>query len=120
VQKAPAATIGILAEALRRLLRVHNPVQVIGTRHGEKQYETLLTREEMAQAEDLGDYYCVPADNRDLNYNLYYSEGSPRVVLSESYHSHNTRQLNVDEMMALLLQLDEVRATLRTRGIAAP
>ncbi len=118
VQKAPAATIGTLAEALRRLLQVDNPVKVIGTRHGEKQYETLLTCEEMALAEDLGDYYRVVADNRDLNYNLYFSEGSTRTAELNSYHSHNTRQLDVDEMMALLLQLEEVRDAMRARGFS--
>lgn len=120
VQKAPAATIGTLANALRRLLHVENPVRVIGTRHGEKQYETLLTREEMAQAEDLGGYYRIGADNRDLNYNLYFSEGSTQTAECEGYHSHNTRQLDEDGMMRLLLELEEVRTAMRARGIATP
>lgn len=120
VQKAPAATIGVLAEALKNLLKADNPINVIGTRHGEKQYETLLTREEMACAEDLGDYYRVPADNRDLNYNLYFSEGSPKPAEVEGYHSHNTRQLNVEQMMDLLLELAEVRDAMRARGIPIP
>lgn len=77
VQKAPAATIAVLAEAVKRLLHDENPIKVIGTRHGEKLYETLLTREEMAHADDMGDYYRIPADNRDLNYDLYFSEGKP-------------------------------------------
>lgn len=116
VQKAPAATIGVLAEAMKRLLHANNPVQVIGTRHGEKQYETLLTREEMAQAEDLGDYYRVPADNRDLNYNLYFSEGSSKPAEVEGYHSHNTRRLDVDQMMELLLKLPEMREAVEKRA----
>lgn len=120
VQKAPAATIGVLAEALKRLLQAENPVQVIGTRHGEKQYETLLTREEMARSEDLGDYFRVSADNRDLNYNLYFSEGSPKPAEVDGYHSHNTRRLDVEGMMALLLELEEVRTAMRERGIAVP
>jgi UDP-N-acetylglucosamine 4,6-dehydratase/5-epimerase len=118
VQKAPAATIGVLADALKCLLRADNPIRVIGTRHGEKQYETLLTREEVAAAEDLGGYYRVPADNRDLNYNLYFSEGSPKPAEVDSYHSHNTRRLDVDGMMDLLLQLAEVRDAMRARGIS--
>jgi UDP-N-acetylglucosamine 4,6-dehydratase len=118
VQKAPAAAIGTLVEALRNLLAVRNPTNVIGTRHGEKQYETLLTREEMAQAEDLGDYFRVPADNRDLNYNLYFSEGSKQGAELEGYHSHNTRQLDVPGMAKLLLELDEVRDAMRQRGLA--
>jgi UDP-glucose 4-epimerase len=117
VQKAPAAKIATLAEALRRLLAVESPTQIIGTRHGEKQYETLLTREEMAQAEDLGDYFRVPADNRDLNYNLYFTEGSRQPAQVEGYHSDNTRQLDTEGMMKLLLELDEITDAMRQRGI---
>jgi len=120
VQKAPAATIGTLAEAVKRLLRVDNPVKVIGTRHGEKLYETLLTREEMAKAEDLGGYFRVPADNRDLNYSLYFSEGATKVGELEDYHSHNTRRLDVDQMTELLLTLPEIRDAMARRGIVAP
>lgn len=120
VHKAPAATIGTLAAAVKRLLHADNPVKVIGTRHGEKLYETLLTREEMANAEDLGDYYRVPADNRDLNYNLYFSEGMPKAGEAEDYHSHNTRRLDVEEMMELLLTLPEMREAMARRGVAAP
>lgn len=120
VQKAPAATIGVLAEALKKLLQADNPVRVIGTRHGEKQYEALLTQEEMACAEDLGDYFRVPSDNRDLNYNLYFSQGLPKPAEVESYHSHNTRRLDVSGMMNLLLELSEVRDAMRFRGIAVP
>jgi len=117
VQKAPAATINTLAEAIKRLLEADNPIKVIGTRHGEKLYETLLTREEMAQAEDLGDYYRISADNRDLNYNLYFSEGMARVAEVEDYHSHNTRRLNVEEMMNLLLTLPEMKEAMARRGL---
>lgn len=120
VQKAPAATIGVLAEAIKRLLKADNPVKVIGTRHGEKQYETLLTQEEMARSEDLGDYFRVSSDNRDLNYNLYFSQGSSKPAEVESYHSHNTRRLNVEQMMDLLLELEEIRDAMRTRGIPVP
>jgi len=112
VQKAPAATIGTLAEALKRIFEADNPVQIIGTRHGEKLYETLLTREEMARAEDLGAYYRVPADNRDLNYGKYFSEGSPELSQHDDYNSHNTRRLDVDELIELLLKLDFVRQEL--------
>ncbi len=119
VQKAPAATLETLAEAVKKLLGADNPVKVIGTRHGEKLYETLLTREEMAHAEDLGEYFRVPADNRDLNYNLYFSEGMAKVGELEDYHSHNTRRLNVEEMMDLLLTLPEMRAAMARRGLAA-
>ena len=109
VQKAPAATIGTLAEALQRLLGTNREVRVIGTRHGEKLYETLLTREEQARAEDLGDYFRVPADARDLNYNLYFTEGSSEVGLREDYHSHNTRRMDVTEMMDRLRELPIVQ-----------
>ncbi len=117
VQKAPAATIGVLASALQRLLKVDSSVRVIGTRHGEKQYETLLTREEMARAQDLGGYFRVGADNRDLNYNLYFSEGSSKPTEVEGYHSHNTQRLNIEGMMRLLLQLDEIQHAMRARGL---
>jgi len=113
VQKAPAATIGTLAEALKRLLKADNPIKAIGTRHGEKLYETLLTREEMAHAEDLGDYFRVQADNRDLNYDLYFSTGMVRVAEVDDYHSHNTRRLDVEAMMGLLLKLDIVQRAMR-------
>ena len=117
VQKAPAATIGTLAEAVKRLMKADNPLKVIGTRHGEKLYETLLTREEMAKADDLGNYFRVPADNRDLNYNLYFTEGAHKVEQQEDYHSHNTKRLNVDEMMDLLLKLTEIDEARLRRGI---
>jgi len=109
VQKAPAATIETLAKSLKKLYKSNNRVEIIGTRHGEKLYETLLTREERARAKDLGEYYRVPADARDLNYNLYYSKGAPEMSQQEDYHSHNTRRLNEDEMTELLLKLDFIR-----------
>jgi UDP-N-acetylglucosamine 4,6-dehydratase/5-epimerase len=120
VQKAPAATIGTLAEAVKRLMQANNPIELIGTRHGEKLYETLLTREELAYAVDLGDYYRVPADNRDLNYDIYFSEGTAGVGDLEDYHSHNTRRLNLEEMMNLLLTLPEMRDAMKRRGLSLP
>ena len=112
VQKAPAATIETLALAMKKVFKADNPVQVIGTRHGEKLYETLLTREEMGKAEDCGDYYRIPADTRDLNYEAFFSEGSPAVSQKEDYHSHNTRRLDVDEMAEMLLGLKYVQEEL--------
>ena len=113
VQKAPASTIADLATALLELFDADNDIRVIGTRHGEKLYETLLTREEMAYAEDLGDYYRIPADNRDLNYNKYFVEGEPRVSKAQDYHSHNTRRLNVAQIKEKLLGLDYIRRELK-------
>lgn len=113
VQKAPAATIDTLARALLRLFDAKNEIRTIGTRHGEKLYETLLTREEMAKAEDMGGYYRIPADVRNLNYNCYFVEGQEDVSRVEDYHSHNTRRLDVDGMCDLLLKLDIVQAALR-------
>ncbi len=113
VQKAPAATIGVLAEALLKLFNAKNEIRIIGTRHGEKLYETLLNREEMAKAEDMGDYFRVPADVRDLNYNCYFVEGQKEVSLKEDYNSHNTARLDVDGMMKLLLKLDIVQRALK-------
>ncbi len=109
VQKAPAATLETLARALKELLKKDTPVKVIGTRHGEKLYETLVTREEMARAEDMGNYYRIPCDTRDLNYDKYFVEGQEKVSVIEDYHSHNTHRLNVEEMKSLLLQLSEIR-----------
>lgn len=109
VQKAPAATIETLAQALKKLMKADNPVNIIGTRHGEKLYETLLTREEMAVAEDTGGYYRVPSDKRDLNYASYFSEGNDRVGEVEDYNSHNTRRLDLDGMLELLKNLDVVK-----------
>ena len=109
VQKAPAATIETLALAITRVFKADNPVRVIGTRHGEKLYETLLTREEFAEAEDMGDYYRIAADNRDLNYGQYFDTGRADVSVKDDYNSHNTRRLSVDEMAQLLLDLDIVK-----------
>jgi len=114
VQKAPAATIQALAEAVKKVFNASNPIKVIGTRHGEKVYETLLTREEMAHCEDLGGYYRVPADNRNLNYSKYFSRGEMKVSQMEDYHSHNTRRLNVEEMTELLLKLPYVKEQLQS------
>lgn len=105
VHKAPAATIGTLAEAVRLVVAADAPIHVIGTRHGEKLYETLLTREEMIRSVDLGGYFRVPADVRNLNYAKYFSEGESRLANVEDYHSHNAVRLNVDEMAGLLRKL---------------
>jgi UDP-glucose 4-epimerase len=109
VQKAPAATLNVLAEALKSLYKTDTIVRVIGTRHGEKLYETLVTREEMAKSEDRGNYFRIPADNRDLNYDKYFVEGQQEIADIDDYHSHNTHRLNVEEMKALLMKLDIVR-----------
>jgi UDP-N-acetylglucosamine 4,6-dehydratase len=109
VNKAPAGTIGDLAQALKELCQADNEIKIIGTRHGEKLYETLCTREEMVKAEDMGDFYRIPADNRDLNYAQYFSEGEQDVSLIEDYHSHNTVQHNVEEIKQLLLKLPLIR-----------
>ncbi len=109
VNKAPAGSIGDLAKALIELTGKEVPVQVIGTRHGEKLYETLCTREEMAKAEDMGDFYRVPADNRDLNYAQYFSEGEEEVAQIEDYHSHNTEQQGVEGLKKLISTLPLIR-----------
>lgn len=112
VQKAPATTIETLANALKRLFKANNEIRIIGTRHGEKLYETLLTREEMAKAEDRGDYYRIVSDVRDLNYSCYFTEGETTVSCQEDYNSHNTRRLDEDSLIELLLKLDFVRDAL--------
>lgn len=109
VQKSPAATIKILADALKELYNVNNEVKIIGTRHGEKKYETLVNREEMAKAEDMGDYYRIPSDNRDLNYAQYFSEGNQSIIGLNEYHSHNTHQLDIAGMKKLLCKLPQIR-----------
>jgi UDP-glucose 4-epimerase len=119
VQKAPAATIGTLTQALFRVFGVKENVRIIGTRHGEKLYETLLNREEMAKAEDLGDYFRIPADCRDLNYSLYFTEGESRISTQEDYTSHNTRRLDVDELVVMLGRLEIVREALNTGRLSA-
>ena len=112
VQKAPAATLEDLAQALNEILKSSSPVRVIGTRHGEKLYESLVSREEMARAEDFGRYYRIPADSRDLNYKKYFVEGEQKISELEDYTSHNTTRLNVDEIKELLLKLDVVRSAI--------
>jgi UDP-glucose 4-epimerase len=109
VQKSPAATIQTLAQALIEMYKSDSKIQVIGTRHGEKLYETLVNREDMIKAEDLGDYFRIPADNRDLNYAQYFSEGKTEMSQHDEYHSHNTGRLDVEGMKQLLLKLPEVR-----------
>ena len=112
VQKAPAATLSTLATALKELYRSKTEVRTIGTRHGEKLYETLVSREEMAKAEDMGNYYRIPCDTRDLNYDKFFIEGQQKVSQIEDYHSHNTRRLDVEGMKELLLKLQFIREDL--------
>lgn len=118
VQKAPAASLKTLAEALKELYAEKDPkfsnteIKVIGTRHGEKLYETLVTREEMAKAVDMGDYYRIPCDNRDLNYDKFFNEGDQSISKIEDYHSHNTKQLNVKGMKDMLLKLRFIKEDL--------
>jgi UDP-glucose 4-epimerase len=102
VQKSPASTIGELAEAMKIIYNSNVEVKTIGTRHAEKLYETLLAKEELLVAEDLGNYYRVAADNRDLNYNKYFTEGTGNIAKVEEYHSHNTRRLTESELIDLL------------------
>lgn len=109
VQKSPASTIGDLAQAIKELFDAGNEIRIIGTRHGEKLYETLLTREEYVVAEDLGGFYRVPADNRDLNYDKYFVEGDHKLSTQEEYNSHNTQRLTVEQIKAKLLTLEYVR-----------
>lgn len=120
VQKAPAATIDVLAKALTELLgQPDYPVQIIGTRHGEKAYEALLSREEMACAEDQGQYFRVPPDRRDLNYAKFFEQGEEKISRSEDYNSHNTERLDVAGMQQLLLKLDFIRAIQRGEHVTA-
>ncbi len=112
VQKAPASTVGDLAQALRELFGKDNPMRTIGTRHGEKLYESLISREEMAKAEDMLGYYRIPADNRDLNYAQFFSEGEEKISHLEDYTSHNTHRLNVEQVKQLLLKLDFIKEEL--------
>lgn len=120
VQKAPAATILDLAEALKEIFEADNEIRILGTRHGEKLYETLVNREEMAKAEDRGEYYRIPADTRDLNYSLYFSEGQMEVSFAEEYTSH-THRMTRRELIELLLKLDCVQENLKAgpRMVAA-
>jgi UDP-N-acetylglucosamine 4,6-dehydratase len=118
VNKAPAATIGDLAKAIKDLAKVENEINIIGTRHGEKLYETLCTREEMVKAEDMGDFYRVPADNRDLNYSIYFSEGEKNIAEIEDYHSHNTERLDVEGVKSLISKLALVKKELFGEEVA--
>ena len=109
VQKSPGATVETLAKALIELYQGDNEVKIIGTRHGEKLYETLVNREDMLKAEDCGNYYRIPADTRDLNYEQYFSEGEPDITKIEEYHSHNTERLDVEGLKKLLCKLPQIR-----------
>ena len=113
VKKSPACTIGDLAHAIKELFKAKNEIKIIGTRHGEKLYETLLTREEMAKAEDCGEYFRISADTRDLNYNKFFIEGEPEVSAQEDYNSHNTRRLNIEEIREMLLKIDYIQNELK-------
>lgn len=115
VQKAPASTIEDLAKAIKELLHADNDIRIIGTRHGEKLYETLLTKEEMARAADLGEYYRIPADERDLNYNKYFVEGRKEISYGWEYTSHNTERLDVEGVKRLLLKLDCIKEAIAQR-----
>ncbi len=112
VQKAPASTVGDLAQAIKEIFDKDNAIRIIGTRHGEKLYESLISREEMAHARDMGGYYRIPADNRDLNYAKYFSEGEETISHLDDYTSHNTTRLNVEQVKALLLKLDYIQEEL--------
>lgn len=112
VQKAPASTLTDLAQALKELFQSESAVKIIGTRHGEKLYESLISREEMAKAQDMGRYYRIPADNRDLNYEKYFVEGETHITEVDDYTSHNTQRLSVEEVKTLLLKLDYIQETL--------
>ncbi len=112
VQKAPAVTLEVLAGALISLYNIPTEIKTIGTRHGEKLYETLVTREEMAKAVDMGEYYRIPADNRDLNYDKFFVEGEEEISQIDDYHSHNTSRLDLDGMKELLLKLDLIKEDL--------
>lgn len=118
VQKAPAATVEILALALKDLYNASNQITIIGTRHGEKLFETLVNREEMAKAVDMGDYFCIPADTRDLNYGKYFSEGESKVSDFEDYTSHNTEQLDIEKMKNVLMKLPIIRKDILGENIS--
>lgn len=109
IQKAPAATLDVLSKALKELYNTDTQIRVIGTRHGEKLYESLVTREEMAKSIDMGQYYRIPCDERNLNYDKYFIQGEEKISKFEDYHSHNTHQLTLEEMKRLLCKLDLIR-----------
>ena len=113
VQKSPASTVGDLAQALKELFDADNQIKIIGTRHGEKQYETLLTKEEAIVADDMGGFYRVPADKRDLNYDKYFTEGEKELATQEEYNSDNTERLNIDQIKKKLLTLDYIQGELK-------
>ena len=120
VQKSPATTIEVLANALVKILGVPNhPIKIIGTRHGEKLFEALLSREEMVSAQDLGDYYRVPPDLRDLNYGKFVEQGEIRISDAVEYNSHNTTRLDVQEMQTLLMKLSFIQRSLKGEQVAA-
>jgi UDP-glucose 4-epimerase len=112
VQKAPASTVADLAVALTELFEYSGTIRIIGTRHGEKLYESLISREEMAHAHDLGRYYCIPADNRDLNYSKYFNEGEEKISHIDDYTSHNADRLSIEQVKQLLLTIDYVKKEL--------
>lgn len=112
VQKSPASTIGDLAQAIKELFNADNAIKIIGTRHGEKRYETLLTKEEYIKAEDMGNYFRVPADKRDLNYDKYFNEGSERLSIDVEYNSDNTERLNIEQIKDKLLTVEYVKKEL--------
>ncbi|MGH7142176.1 MAG: polysaccharide biosynthesis protein [Candidatus Saccharimonadales bacterium] len=118
VQKSPASTVGDLAQAVKQLFKSGVSIKVIGTRHGEKAHETLMTREEKVKSEDLGNYYRIPADNRDLNYGKYFEEGSKKVNEVEEYTSHNTKRLNVQETIQKILTVDYIQKELKKSGLS--
>ncbi|WP_352406596.1 polysaccharide biosynthesis protein [Acetoanaerobium noterae] len=117
VQKSPASTIGDLAQAIKELFNADNEIKIIGTRHGEKLYETLLTKEEHVVATDMGNFYRVPADKRDLNYDKYFVEGDQKLSYEDEYNSHNTKRLSIEQIKEKLLQLDFVREQLESWNI---
>jgi UDP-glucose 4-epimerase len=119
VQKAPAATIKLLAESIKAVFKADNEIKVIGTRHGEKKHETLLNREELVHAQDLGEYYRVPSDTRDLNYGKYFEEGESKVSVEHDYTSGNTKQLNKEELIDMLMKLEYIQDELGAGALGA-
>jgi UDP-N-acetylglucosamine 4,6-dehydratase len=119
VQKAPACTVEDLAEAIRTIFKAPNPVKIIGTRHGEKLFESLVSREEMARADDLGEFYRIPADDRDLNYSKYFTKGELSISVSDDFTSHNAQRLGQEQVVDLLLGLDYIQEELRNFSSAS-